>query len=338
MKQHRQSLDPKRLENFIKDLGLAYKSRSKSYVMQCPLCGKKDKLYIRKNDGRFACWVCRLDRGFQGAPEFALAELSGMKLQKVREILYGSQYINPTTEIHLSLSDFFDEQDSDDEVVEDVPDLTWPHHCLPLDHQFSIKGAEYLAKRGIPHEIAKQYDIRYSPEQRAIGFPVWIGQRLVGWQYRTVLPLEATSETGTVFKRTKVWSSNDIPRDRVVMFQNRLSDCNHAIVCEGPIDALKAHLCGGNVATMGKAVSKPQMAMLARSGITRMYLALDPDASTETGQLVDQISDLECYLMVAPKPYKDLGEMSFEEVYELYKKAQPAKKGLIYVFLAPPRL
>ena len=33
---------PKILEDFIKDLGLAVKVRPKSFVMACPICGKKD--------------------------------------------------------------------------------------------------------------------------------------------------------------------------------------------------------------------------------------------------------------------------------------------------------
>lgn len=337
----RPKVDPVRLGDFIKELGLSYRANNKSYIFTCPLCNKKDKLYISRTSGRFACWVCREDKGFQGAPEFALAELSGLKLAAVREALYGHVKPPAVTEIDIKLENFFDSPgDADEEVLQgELPSHAWPHHCYPLDHEFSQKGVEYLeGRRGISMAVAMSYDIRYSPEQRAVAFPVWVDNQLVGWQYRTILPTSFINAQGKTVERLKIWSSDDIPRDRVVMFQNRLKDSRHVVLCEGPVDALKAHMCGGNVASMGKAVSLPQIEMLARSGVEKVYLALDPDAASEIEPLLRKLGDIPCYLMKVPKPYKDLGEMTLNEVYEVFRTAEPAHSGRIYIFLNTSKL
>jgi hypothetical protein len=142
-------------------------------------------------------------------------------------------------------------------------------------------------------------------------------------------------------------SSKDVPTAHVVMFANNLVGSEHAVVCEGPIDAIKADACGGNVATMGKAIgpgqirtlrdpsrlTREQVSAIWGSGIKRIYLALDPDAAKETSRLVREFSDMETYVMVPPKPYHDLGEMSFQEVHDLFRAAKPVGAGKLFISL-----
>ena len=331
----RPEVDPGRLESYIKDLGLSYKANSKSFIFTCPLCNKKDRLYIRKKDGRFACFKCRTDKGFQGAPEYAIAELTGRPVRDIKDDLYGTGTVKATTHINLQLDDFFDNED-EEEIIDELPTCGWPYDCVPLDHPWSAKGLQYLEQaRGIPLAIATQYGIRYSTQKTAVCFPVYVGQYLVGWQYRTVLPTVYELPDGTKKERLRIWSNTDIPRDRVVMFQNRLQGSEHVIICEGPVDAIKCHLLGGNIATMGKAISHPQIEMLARSGVKKIYLGLDPDAASEISRILTKFSDLPCYIMKLPKRYKDLGAMPFEEVVPVFREAELALSTKLYIFLKP---
>jgi hypothetical protein len=142
-------------------------------------------------------------------------------------------------------------------------------------------------------------------------------------------------------------SSKNIPTAQVVMFANRLQQSKHVVVCEGPIDAIKAHLCDGNVATMGKAVGAGQVQTirdperLTRAhvgafhcgGIEKVYLALDPDAARETGRLIREFSDMEVYLMTPPKGRKDLGEMDYGEVLDLFHSARRVGAGHLSIHL-----
>lgn len=120
------------------------------------------------------------------------------------------------------------------------------------------------------------------------------------------------------------------------MFSDRIN-AEHAVLCEGPIDALKAHLCGGNVAALGKGVSSHQLELLKHSGITRLYLALDPDAFVESQNILKlMVQYVEVYDMRPPQPYKDLGEMPMEEVKVLMDQAPKLDANHMFLYLKDP--
>ena len=345
------SCDPSALKAFIQNNSLSYKENSRSYVFDCPRCTRRQKLYMEKRGGRFKCFYCadKDERGYQGRPEFALADLALMPLQEVRRVLYGTEYTGTAVALDLQLSAFFgdgDEVDSDAAIV--VPEVQFPFDYYPIDHEFSKRGVEYLATRGIDLDVAREYKLRYAPAKRRVVFPVEVGDRLVGWQERIVVATKHWDEEGGRYRESaKMLSSKNIPTAQVVMFANRLQDSKHVVVCEGPIDAIKAHLCGGNVATMGKAIGPGQVETirdperLTRAlvgnfrcgGIERVYLALDPDAARETGRLIREFSDMEVYLMTPPKGRHDLGEMAYGEVLDLFHGARRVGAGHLSVNL-----
>jgi DNA primase len=131
------------------------------------------------------------------------------------------------------------------------------------------------------------------------------------------------------------------------MFADRLIGSDHVVVCEGPIDAIKMHKAGGNVATMGKSIgagqvktlrdptrlSREQMSVLSTSGVRKVYLALDPDAVKETARLAREMSDLEVYVIRPPKGAKDIGELSLDEAHQCFLNAEPAGAGKVYIYL-----
>lgn len=341
--------DPQKLREFLDRTGLSYKQNSRSYVFDCPKCRRKDKLYIEKKNGRFICFRCAEEDGYKGRPEFALADLALMPLSEVRKALYGEQYSGTAYELDLKLRDLFGDEDViDEEAVVTIPQMYWPVDYYPIDHKSAARGAAYLAGRGIDLETARRYGLRYCPAKRRVIFPVELGDRLVGWQERLIVPNRSWDEENQEWRETpKMLSSKDIPTAHVVMFANRLVGSKHVVVCEGPVDAIKADLCGGNVATMGKAIgqgqidvirnpqklTQQQVGLLRYGGIEKVYLALDPDAAKETARLVNEFSDLEVYVMQPPKPYKDLGEMSPPEVLDLFHGARRVGAGSLFIRL-----
>ncbi len=328
-------VDPEVLLDFIDGQGLSYKKNSVSFIFTCPRCSKKDKLYLRRSNGQFICFKCAEVSNFRGRPEFALAELCRMPLALVKEALYGADASDYDAGYLDFAAIFGDDDFGEDEPIEEAtPTVKWPGNYYSMDHRFAERGAIYLEGRGIPRDIALAYDLRFCPEDRRVGFPITMDGQLVGWQARLVVPNRIWNEELGKWKEIpKVLSSKDVPREKTVMFENRLAGQEAAVLCEGPIDALKAHLCpAGNVAAMGKAVSRGQIRLLRDRGIKRIYLALDPDAVQETARLVKEFSDLECYLMEAPKPWKDLGEMPMEAVLDLFRGAQRVDSGSLFVF------
>jgi len=322
--------DTNRLKNIIQDSGVSCRQNAKSWVFDCPRCDKRQKLWLRKSTGFFTCFSCN---SFRGRAEYALSELLGETIDEIKTKLYGLVIDYSTKHFDLSVDQFQDEDD--DLFVEEsvlIPTVGWPIDCFPMDNLKAKKGLDYLVGRGIPKDIAVQYDLRYKPDEKRVYFPVKLNGRLVGWQKRLIVPDKVWSEDrGSATHLPKILSSEGNWRDSVVMFSDRINGHRHVVLCEGPIDAIKAHACGANVASMGKMVSRGQIEMLRNQGIERIYLALDPDAFKEIEVLISEFCvDLDVRVMFPPYGVKDLGEMSIDAVYKLFLNAPRVTRHFIF--------
>ncbi len=339
MKDKNYKVDPEkeaRLREYLSTSGLKWKETQTSYIFDCPNCGKKDKLSMYKDNGNFVCYYCAEIDGFKGRVEFALAALLNISVKKVRSDLFGDE--KRTAGLDFSpIQPWWDEEWATEEPPNflEMPERIWGPNAYPIDHQHARAGAEYLLGRGIDTELAGYYGIRYDPVAREVLFPVQYGGTLFGWQGRRIYNLEyedeTTGETKTV---PKVITTPGLKKDRIVMFADQLAGSDQAIICEGPVDAIKCDAChppgepAGNVATMGKAVSQAQINLIRYSGVSRVYLALDPDAVLETKRLIDAFDGyVETYLMEPPLPFGDFGEMSLKQVVEVYLTAPRVYPG-----------
>lgn len=332
-------LDTTALRELIESSGVRFKNGKISWIFTCPRCLKKEKLWIRKSDGRFVCWVCKERTNFYGQPEFALRELFELTLADLRHRLYGDGQ-QAVAELALNLRDWFGEDEPlpDDLPIVPLPAMLWGPDQYPIDHAFSVNGAAYLTGRGISVELALQYGVRYCPPRRRVVFPVEVAGRLLGWQERTIDPHEwIDEETGETVRVPKATTVTGLRKEQTLMFLDRLTGADHCVLTEGPIDAIKAHLCGGNVAALGKGVSAAQIALIRNAGIRRLYLALDPDAAKTTERLVrEHCDDLELYQIVPPPGYEDLGAAPLDGVLEAFRRARRVAPGNVFLFLRNP--
>jgi len=324
-------LNQKKLEEFIANQRLECKFTPKSMVFTCPICNKRDKLYMYRASGHFTCWVCKDSNGFSGRPEAALSRMTGMKPWEVRKLIYDG--LNTGAEVSRQMGSFdFDLTGPQEEEIQEVdmsgwPDHAWPLHCYPIEAPAAAAGAAYLAGRGIPVEIAQQYQIRYNTHDKTVDFPVYVGERLVGWQSRKTYEgfFYKKSDVDKQFPKPlpKIISTPDIPRSHVFMFENRITS-NKCVITEGPVDAIKCHLFGGNIAAMGKSISDGQLDRLYQKGVDSVFIGLDPDAASGVNELAQRIQarNMQSYLITIPDHYKDLGEMSFEEAYNCICSAE----------------
>ncbi len=323
------AFQPEALKDLLERSGVEFDQNSQSYKMECPKCGKKDKLWILKHNGYFVCWHCKETENYKGRCEYALSDVLGLGIEEIRAKLYDGG-IPPGNILEVDLKDFFSDDGEEISVAPTLLEVEWPVDALPITNKNSVKGVEYLLGRGISPEMMLEYGLRYRASQRRVLFPVIMNGKLYGYQGRAIYPTEN-------LKIPKILTSDGMRREYLLMFHDRLIGSKHAVVCEGPVDALKAHLCGGNVATMGKAVSKPQLELIRAQGITRVYLALDPDAADEVSRLAQDLGDIETYLLFPPDGKKDLGECTPEEVLEQFKQAQPFTAGHLVVGLKMPK-
>lgn len=323
------------VRDILQEYGVSFKTNGKSFIMTCPRCSKSEKLYIRRHDGRFVCWHCAEHDNFKGKPEFALRELTGQPLQVLRKRLYGVD-TDATSDfrINIKMGDFYDD---DDEIVmrDIIPTVVQDPEHVELTDPRAQPGVEYLEKRGIPLAVAIEYKLKYWISRRRVIFPVSDGDKFYGSQARAIYNTDPfwDEERKKMMKPLKIVTSDDLDRERLIMFADRLKGVEHAVVCEGPIDAMKAHLCGGNVATMGKAVTRQQLELIRNSGIRKVYLGLDPDAYREVQKVYRIFSDLEVYDLRPPKQYGDLGAMSMEDVKVMFDNARPLSPGQIFIHM-----
>ena len=321
--------DPNAIKKLVQESGLSYRVGPQSFIFTCPRCNKNDKLYIRKTDGVFRCWSCVDTDRFGGAPEFAFKELLNLTLTEIKKILYGDKIADLSQDFDISF-----EQDPDSFSKPEPETVDRPYEHQVLSHKHAKKGLAYLEGRGISLEVAEFYDVQYSTIDRRVIFPVHYDNRLVGWQARTIEPTEFLVE-GKIVKTQKILSTANFPKDRTVMFESTLLESEHVVLCEGPVDAIKCHLVGGNIATMGKGVETGQIERMLSVGPTkkRLYINTDPDAINQAEKLAERFGgDIQCFLVELPKGFKDIGEMSLEEAKDAVLSSKPLVYGNIYVY------
>lgn len=334
MGRYIQAANPEALKKLIEDSGVSYRTNKRSYIFTCPRCQKPGKLMMLKESGRYICWVCAETSAFKGRPEFALRELLGMDIKRLQELLYGTggaAALDPEGLFQVSLHDFYGDDPVPQDVQEQVKGLRFPLDFYPIDHKHSANGLKYLEGRGIPLDVAKEYGLRYCPVQRRVIFPIQVGPKLVGWQARAIFDTSWEDDQGFIRSAPKILTTG--PRDAVVMFQDNLEGSDHAIICEGPVDALKCHLAGGFVATMGKVVSERQIEIVRRSGVKKVYIALDPDAGSEAMRLTRAFADMRLYRLLPARGFKDLGEMTAEGVLRQFQEAPRIYPGMLFTGL-----
>ncbi len=322
------------LAAFIREGGVDYRENSVSFILNCPKCNKR-KVYIHKEYGYFVCWVCREKEDYHGKAEFALADIYGAPIWEIKKKIYDNTFQFENV-LNLELKDLWG--DSEEEFlnkIEELPIVPWDPYFVSLGHPRFEKGQIYLENRGIKIEHIMEYDIHYDPRAKRVIFPIKVNGDLLGWQGRYIDKLEIKHHsTGTTFKVPKYVTSFGMKKDRVLMFQDRLKGSPHAVLAEGPTSALGAHLCGGNVASMGKAVSVRQLEII-KSSVPKLYLALDPDAADEIDSICRKLyGEIEIYGLFPPSGKKDLGECTQEEVFQQFKKAKKLF-GDVFMFFRP---
>ena len=269
---------PAALKSILEGSGISFKQNPISYIFDCPRCSKKQKLYIRKRDGRFVCWSCRETAGYKGRAEFALSDLLQRSVSDIRAELYGDIEIQANTYLECSFTGWGETEEEEDTEAS-WPRMPFPFDYYPVAHTWAKKGRDYLEGRAIPCNIAEEYDIRYCPAKRAVMFPVVVRGIQVGWQERVTYNTRLWDEEKGWTDFGKAKTAPGTPRDAVVMFADRLEGSNHCIITEGPVDAIKTHLCGGGVATMGKTVTPSQIELIRSYGVNTIYVGLDPSAA-----------------------------------------------------------
>jgi hypothetical protein len=325
--------DYQALRQIVTTGNVTYRERGVSYVFDCPRCNGHEKLFIRKTDGRFVCWVCKEISNFRGKAEYALKEIYRKPLSYFQKILYGYELPETMDYLELDLEDKFDDNPENfwAEPIQSAPGVIWPPDFLDYRSPGFMPATTYLASRGISLPLIAKYDIRYAAWQRRVAFPIKVNSVLLGWQSRLIVNTKTWNPgPGTITQIPKIITSPSLKNrgGQFLMFQDNLLGAKHCVLTEGPVSALKCELCGGNVASMGKGVTGTQLAVIKSYGVRRLYIGLDPDAGSDIAR-ISADPDFECFLLQPPEGKEDLGDCTESEVYAQMQKAPPIPRGAL---------
>jgi len=280
------------------------------YQVCCPFCireigkvDKKFKLYINPSKGVWRCWRC--DR-------------TGIVNELIKEFKTNAPVVNQQI-VPLP------------ENIQSPGDLV-PLVDLPEDHV----AVRYLRNRKFdPDVLDKRYGVRFCIQGKIIGgrfntsntivFPIWMNNKLVGWQARLLYdPDQVTEEQYELYGFTKdsdgEWqvppkymTSPGLDKGRILFNYDNARKHDVIVVCEGPFDAISVGLNG--VATLGKGVTEYQERLIKAYWKFAVIL-LDPDdADYEMLKLEQSLRMAIPCVSVSLKGYKDAGEMSTEEIW-----------------------
>ena len=314
------NLNADKIKTIIEDLGFDYRERPRTIFTTCPGCDQDDKLSILKDGGSTICY--RGSCSFGGPRPFIewVMLTKGCDRQQAINLVYGEPD-QPIEQGGLKLNLSRPDKQGVREMLQPIP---WPPpFALTLDKSDAAPGAGYLANRGVAPELAASYGITYDIASRRVVFPVVMNMFVYGWQARAIDP---------VAPGDRMRNNPGFQRARCVLFLDRLQPGKPAIIAEGPFDALKFHLCGGNVSTMGKNVSSEQLALILARRPSAIYLALDDDAAAEMRDVAKRVS-IPVFRVRVPETAvercrqvgkkADFGECTMEECMQAFRDAQP---------------
>lgn len=292
--------------------GIFVKETYRSFILKCPTCNKPN-LYFDKDVGNFICFSGSC--GEKGGGIKLLSKIKNIPYNQAKDLVLNEKEHHKEPGIKIGFTE--------EVKVEDKVELVEVNHFYDIDSEESKEGRLYLLKRGIPLKVAKKYSIKYSPVYRRVIFPLVQNGELAGYQARAI---------DDVDKSARMRNNPGFKKGGFLMFYDLVPmECEHLIVAEGPVDALKFDLVGGNVASLGKDLSRNQLLMINDLPITKVYWALDEDADNLIPDYVESISK-ESYIVRVPESAKqrvlatgkskvDFGECTFEECAQAIRDA-----------------
>ena len=146
------------------------------------------------------------------------------------------------------------------------------------------EAVKYLEGRGISFEIQQKFDIRYCPERKMVMIPIRIGDKIVGFKGRKIVPCD---------KRFKFFNTPNM--EKPLFCLDKVEKGTAVFITEAEIDCLTLWSWGLEaISILGSHITPFQVDQLRHSNVTRVIVALDNDEVGKKAsiQLLDDLKDL----------------------------------------------
>jgi len=183
----------------------------------------------------------------------------------------------------------------------------------------SSRAMEYYKNRGISVESIEKFSLGYSKNQDMVTIPISSpdGAMFVGFVARSV--------EGKSFKNTP-----GMPKSKVLFNLHRARRYDTVYVVESSFDAIR--LDQNNipaVATLGANVSKTQLELLTKYFNSVIVIADNDDAGENMQSKITEKLGYRAKLIGIPKRFKDVGEMSDQDIQQLQSKVSDPLLSII---------
>lgn len=289
------------------------------WTLQCPVCGKADKLVVNVDKGAWHCWVCedyrvgidgkRVPVKGAGGLKALVQLLEGCSEQQAAAIVASGRSFGYTGSL-TPLSELIGQTELPTAHIEIPPPPGWK----PI-----VGNLPYCEQRGITSQDVVQFGLVYCDSGRyrnRLIFPVWSEGKLLYYQARAMW----TPVPGEHF--VKALNPLSVPGalgpTEVLMNLDTAKYHPRVAITEGPIDCI--HAGSSAVCTFGKKISDAQILLLVKAGVKAVDLLWDgPTPSEPQGawpEMLQAANRLAAFFdtKLVFLPYGDPGDYTREEL------------------------
>lgn len=333
------------LEMYIQKFGAKPLSKPSEWVLDCPTCGKSEKLHVNVRKKSWHCWVCeeyrvRLDgrrvpvRGAGGV--LALIQLlEGCSKEQAVNILMDNTPAPDSLDIESLEWDAIDPDylsEQRETNLKPAPAIPPPPFWKPITD--SIYGMlTYLWHRGITMEEVRQFGLVYCDAGRYANrliCPVWERRQLVYYQARAMWDEKDGGRNKRFLKSLNPPNHDGMASATEVVFNlDTARNYQRVAITEGPIDAM--HVGPDAVASFGKKLSAVQILKMRYAGVRAVDLMWDGPSEKEPYgawpemlQMASKLAGIFDDVRVVFIPRGDPGNYSKEQNAMFRAQARPA--------------
>jgi hypothetical protein len=311
---------------------------SHEYLLTC-VCGS-NRLRWNAKKVTWICWGHPAGAvGRSGDTLDLICRLEGCELQEAMAIVLAG-YVGGASPAGSQLAGDLAERQR--RGLRPLPPIPWPAGVDRLTEPCAVhmRAWEYLAGRGITAEQVRAYGLGYGRQGRLEGrvlFPVVMDHALVFWQARLTWDPPADllgDERRSWIERMGYRKTLNPPivgaaatASEVLFNYDRASVGETVVVCEGPVDALKAGTHA--VALLGKTAQAPKVARLRRMRASTFVVYLDRGVEERTAALAlaAELSPYAAVRIAEPPEGRDAGDLSPAENAAVVAAAVPFVAG-----------
>lgn len=314
-----------KIESILDALGINYEDRYNYVVAPCPIHdgNRRDAFSYHLDRGMWKCFSRACDEKY-GSDVIGL--IRGIKKCTFMQAVH---FLGKFVDTSLSQEEIQKLKDQRDnrEFIQATKRHQQETHTYDKSCLDKLKQHIYLETRGYPRWLIDKYQIgaclephKYMSNRIVVPIINKDGE-IVGFTGRTLNPNWKELNIPKWKHSKGSWTSHNL--FNVNFAAKYIEKTGAAIVCEGPLDVLRLEQAGvhNGVAILGKKFHPGQMNILVSVGATRLLDALDNDTAGRVGSS-GMKKTASCLFNIErvkiPKERKDIGEMSIEEIKEVF--------------------